>query len=227
MLSGGTRSEVASELWDHSNPLSEYDEVKGFARDDGASLHNSDHDSKSRSIKKSKILDYKCAACSNPKMIGYAQDEAYFRILDSHVDNDLIESFDTMHQLGFGSCPLDSSFEGASVLCPTGPGPQGSGGCIPVLQGILVGDCCADEVSSSSVSCSPGGAAMPSKAHLKPTRANCHFALLVLPAVHQSAVSVSVSRQVDASGKSSDEPDLLHKIVLKSTGSVAFVQLGE
>jgi hypothetical protein len=257
VLCGVTRSRVAAALWTLYNPLPlslslseyEYDEVQSDCSDGCASLHDPDEVSEARSAKRLKASTYQCATCSNSEKVDFGPKLPHFRLLNSGhsvKDNDNDMNTDTdrdrdsnvierysgiLDQLGLSYCPLDSSFEDAALLCPTGssrgqghsdgPGHHGSG-FIPVLQGAQVDDTCAGEGGPSlPVGSLPVGAV--SVTRLQPTRSNCHFALLLLPAVYSSASS----SQVDAFGKCSDEPVLRPKIALRSTGSVAYVQLGD
>jgi hypothetical protein len=253
VLCGVTRSRVASALWTLFNPLSlslslsEYDEVQSDCSDGCASLHDPNEVSEARSAKRLKASTYQCATCSNSEKVDFGPKLPHFRLLnsghsvkdkdndrntDKDRDSNAIERCNAiLDQLGLSYCPLDSSFEDAALLCPTGrsrreghgdgPGHLGSG-FIPVLQGAQVNNSCASEGGPSLSVGSPPVGAVP-VTRLQPTRSNCHFALLLLPAVYSSASS----SQVDAFGKCTDEPDLHPKIALRSTGSVAYIQLGD
>jgi hypothetical protein len=230
VLCGVTRSRVAAALWTLFNPqslsISEYDETQS----------DPDEDSGARSAKRLRASAYHCSTCCNSEMVDFEQKIPHFRIFnishavrDTDRDSNLIEWCGILHQLGLSYCPLDSSFEDAALLCPTGrgggqcdgPGTQGSG-FIPVLQGVQVDDSCAGEGGPPlSVSGLPVGALPVTR--LQPTRSNCHFALLLLPTVFPSASP----SQVDAFSKCSVETDLHPKIALRTTGSVAYIQLAE
>lgn len=138
---------------------------------------------------------------------------------DKDEDSDIsaAEKCGILDQLGFSCGPLDSSFEDAALLCPTGQSHNHSHGASPQESGLI-------PVLQAVVSDSSPSVGTLSLTHLQPTKSNCQFVLLLpLPTVSSSTVST----QVDAFCRRPDEPDLHPRIALRSTRSVAFIQLGE